>query len=127
MAILCLLLKLIFTRPVTVDSIQIFAGQRYSAVLHCTQAVGSYWIRADPDLGSTGFDGGINFAILRYAGAPDADPTTVQSSSVLPLNDTNIIPLSNPGAPGKHRTQAADVNINLDLAFNATSLKFKYR
>ncbi|KAF8888045.1 Cupredoxin [Infundibulicybe gibba] len=46
----------ISTEPLVVDSIQIFAGQRYSFVLSANQPVGNYWIRAKPnlpDLGTT--------------------------------------------------------------------------
>jgi len=35
-------------------------------------------------------DNGVNSAILRYAGAPIADPTTHNTSSKLPLVETNL-------------------------------------
>ncbi|KAH6897889.1 laccase 8 [Coprinopsis sp. MPI-PUGE-AT-0042] len=61
------------TAPLTVDSIQIFAGQRYSVILTANQPVDNYWIRALPNSGNgelpLGFDGGVNSAILRYLGA----------------------------------------------------------
>nr|AEO22162.1 laccase [Pleurotus ostreatus] len=98
--------------PIVVDSIQIFAGQRYSFVLNANQTVDNYWIRANPNLGSTGFDGGINSAILRYAGATEDDPTTTSSTST-PLEETNLVPLENPGAPGPAVPGGADININL--------------
>uniref|UniRef100_UPI00403B38C7 Laccase n=1 Tax=synthetic construct TaxID=32630 RepID=UPI00403B38C7 len=110
--------------PLTVDSIQIFAGQRYSFVLNANQPVDNYWIRALPNVGSTNFDGGINSAILRYKGAPNAEPTTTQSTSSNPLNEANLHPLENPGAPGAPTAGGADVNINLALAFSGTSGKF---
>jgi len=53
------------TRPYPVDSLQIFAGQRYSFVLNAVQPIRSYWIRAQPSSGNTGFVGGLNSAILR--------------------------------------------------------------
>ncbi|KAJ6506951.1 laccase [Mycena sanguinolenta] len=57
------------TQPLVVDSIQIYAGQRYSFVLNADQAVDNYWIRTVADGGTAGFDNGINSAILRYGTA----------------------------------------------------------
>ena len=81
-------------------------------------------MRANPDIGTTGFANGINSAILRYAGAPDAEPTTTQSTSVIPLVETNLHPLVNPAAPGKPFQGGADVNINLNFEFNFTTGTF---
>ncbi|RXW17574.1 hypothetical protein EST38_g8286 [Candolleomyces aberdarensis] len=104
-------------QPLTVDSIQIFAGQRYSFVLHANRPVDNYWIRADPNLGTDGFAGGINSAILRYAGAPVREPTTDRVPFNNPLLETRLQPLNSPAAPGVARVGAADVNINLDIGF----------
>ena len=104
----------------TVDSIQIFASQRYSFVFETNQPVDNYWIRADPDVGTTGFADGLNSAILRYAGAPIADPTTDQTTSVNPLKETSLSPLQNPGAPGKPFSGGADINFDLNITFNTT-------
>ncbi|KAH9479110.1 fatty-acyl coenzyme A oxidase [Psilocybe cubensis] len=106
-------------KPLVVDSIQIFAGQRYSFVLNATQAQGgNYWIRAKPNLAnSIGFDGGLNSAILRYSGSPEVEPTTALSLSN-PLVETNLHPLDGPGVPGVAQQGAADVNLNLAITFN---------
>ncbi|RDB26960.1 Laccase-1 [Hypsizygus marmoreus] len=112
-------------QPLTVDSIQIFAGQRYSFVLNANKPIANYWIRANPNIGTTGFDGGVNSAILRYLLAPNADPKTTQTPSTNPLVETNLHPLINPAAPGLPMPGAADVNINLAAAFDFTTLKFK--
>ncbi len=85
-------------------------AQRYSFILNSNQPVGnycvlssyprvlskevtSYWtgIRSLPDrgVGSNTFNGGLNSAILRYAGAPIQDPTTTSSVSN-PLVETNL-------------------------------------
>ncbi|PPQ95564.1 hypothetical protein CVT26_008592 [Gymnopilus dilepis] len=113
------------TKPLTVDSIQIYAGQRYSFVLNtfkADQSLGNYWIRALPNLGATskGFDGGVNSAILRYVGAKAVDPTT---TSVLknPLLETNLHPLTNPQAPGHNKP--ADKKLNLDITFSNGTFK----
>ena len=105
------------------DSIQIFVGQRYSIILNTNQPISNYWVRALPNSGSTTFDGGINSAILRYFGAPIADPTT-NSTSSNPLVETNLHPRVNQAAPGVPTPGAADVNINLDIVFNFGNLTF---
>ncbi|KAF8998386.1 laccase [Cyathus striatus] len=108
--------------PLEVDSIQIFAGQRYSFVLNANQAVDNYWIRAKPNAAnSTLFDGGLNSAILRYNGADDVDPVTVQLPNSNPMVETNLHPLENPGAPGG--SDPADYPLNLAIAFGS-NLKF---
>ncbi|KAJ7598428.1 laccase [Mycena floridula] len=105
----------ISTNPYTVDSLQIFAGQRYSFVV---------WIRANPNTGHPGFDGGRNSAILRYVGAKAVAPTTTQGVSVAPLAETSISPLVNPGAPGLANINGADYDLPLDFGFDFTTLKF---
>ncbi|KAJ3576543.1 hypothetical protein NP233_g343 [Leucocoprinus birnbaumii] len=110
------------TKPLLVDSIQIFAGQRYSFVLNANQPIGNYWIRANPNIGTTGFDGGINSAILRYVFAPNKDPTTTQTTPTKPLVEANLVPLTNPGAPGG--SAPADVALNLAIVFDITTFKF---
>lgn len=106
-------------KPLVVDSIRIFAGQRYSFVLHANQSVSNYWIRAQP---STGFgrlpdttEGGLNSAILRYAGAPDEDPKSIEVPSKLPLREPNLHPLLNPAPPG-----SPTFEMTLAIGFNGT-------
>ncbi|KJA22740.1 multicopper oxidase [Hypholoma sublateritium FD-334 SS-4] len=110
-------------QPLIVDSIQIFAGQRYSFVLNTTQAISNYWIRAEPNVGTVGFDGGVNSAILRYFGAALIDPNTTTTVTT-PLVETNLHPLTSPAAPGVATPGAADINLNLALDFDFTSLLF---
>lgn len=110
-------------QPLTVDSIQIFAGQRYSFVLRTDQPIANYWIRSQPNVGTQGFIGGVNSAILRYWGAGNADPTTTSSVSN-PLIETNLHPLVNAAAPGVPTLGAADVSINLDINFDFTTFRF---
>ncbi|KXN87073.1 Laccase-1 [Leucoagaricus sp. SymC.cos] len=105
--------------PLEVDTIQIFAGQRYSFVLNANQAVNNYWVRAQPNIvGPSGFDNGVNSAILRYKGASDADPTSAQGPNSNPLVETSLHPLENPGAPGTPQLGVANVTLNLAIAFN---------
>lgn len=97
-------------QPLTVDSLNIFAGQRYSVVIEASQTADNYCmnprqsmlcaifndtnflgIRANPSTGTTGFTGGINSAILRYDGAAIADPTTSATVGGTVLNEANLI------------------------------------
>jgi iron transport multicopper oxidase len=106
-----------------VDSIQIYAGQRYSFILVANQPVDNYLVLAIPNVGTVSFDGGLNSAILRYAGADVAEPTTTQNLTN-PLVETNLHPLQNPAAPGIPTPGAADVKLNLDIEFNVTAADF---
>ncbi|ESK93292.1 laccase [Moniliophthora roreri MCA 2997] len=111
-------------QPLVVDSIQIFAGQRYSFVLHADGPVDNYWIRAKPDVGNQDFKGGINQAILRYKGAAETDPTTESGPSMNQLMETDLHPLENPGAPGLPQPDGADINLNFALGFNPSTRLF---
>ncbi|KAK7682785.1 laccase, multicopper oxidase, benzenediol:oxygen oxidorectuctase [Cerrena zonata] len=110
------------SQPLNVDSIQIFAGQRYSFVLNANQNVGNYWVRANPNLGTTGFTGGINSAILRYQGATVAEPTTAQTTSTNPMQEPNLHPLVPTPVPGL--PQAGGVDVVKNLVFGFTGGKF---
>nr|AFV15794.1 laccase [Leucocoprinus sp. Tra.sp1.C\ len=105
--------------PVVADSIQIFASQRYSFILNANQTISNYWIRAQPNVGTTGYDGGINSAILRYLSASEEEPTTPEVTTTNLLAETSLIPLENPGAPGG--SDPADVAYNLAITFNGSA------
>ncbi|KAJ7260636.1 laccase 2 precursor [Mycena rebaudengoi] len=109
-------------QPLTVDSIQIFAGQRYSFVLAANKKADNYWIRAQPTLDGTnqGFVNATNSAILRYVGQPARDPTTV-SAIRQPLVETALHPLVCSPVPGRHVPGGADVNLNLEIGINFTT------
>ncbi|KAI0294017.1 laccase T2 copper depleted [Multifurca ochricompacta] len=104
-------------QPLIVDSLQIFAGQRYSVVLSATQPIGNYWIRALSNLLDKSYANFTNVAILRYFGAfpinPSPDPNVNIPTSVLPLVETNLHPLVPTPVPGKPFSGGADININL--------------
>ncbi len=117
------------TQPFTVDSIQIYAAQRYSFVLEANQTIDNYWIRAQPSIplaNSSGtFDNGINSAILRYQGAQNAEPPTRQiAPGVSITDDTTLSPLTSPAAPGKPVPGGADKVLNLQLGSNASGSRF---
>ncbi|CAL1697184.1 unnamed protein product [Somion occarium] len=106
------------SQPLDVDSIQIFAGQRYSFVLHANQSESNYWIRAEPNLGAnTTTLGGMNSAILRYVKAPKVEPTTVKTPSTNPLLETNLRPLVRTPVPGRPVPGGADIVKTLNLTF----------
>ncbi|KAG6828157.1 hypothetical protein H0H92_009008, partial [Tricholoma furcatifolium] len=105
--------------PLTVDSIQIFTGQRYSVVVNASQPIDNYWIRALPNTENADFSGGLNSAILRYSGAPDHEPRTPSAHpppSTNPLLETSLRPLEHPGAPGG--SGPADVSLLLNVTFD---------
>ncbi|KAF8259954.1 laccase [Lactarius quietus] len=107
-------------QPLLVDSLQIFAGQRYSVVLKANQPIGNYWIRAVPNIGNANFAGLTNLAVLRYLGASPvnpSDPTKNIPKSVQPLKQTDLHP-GNP-VPG-----GADITVNLNVALNENFTKF---
>ncbi|KAF8182576.1 yellow laccase [Pholiota molesta] len=111
------------TQPLSVDSIQIFAGQRYSFILQANQQTANYWVRALPNIAlpssnaSAPFAGGINSAILRYVGAAIADPTATQVPvSTRPLQEWNLQPLTNPAAPGAPHVGGADVVLPFNIS-----------
>nr|AKE48164.1 laccase A [Pleurotus eryngii var. ferulae] len=112
------------TQPLQVDQVQIFAGQRYSLVLNANQAVGNYWIRANPNSGDPGFANQMNSAILRYRGARNVDPRTPEKNATNPLREYNLRPLIKEPAPGKPFPGGADHNINLNFAFDPATALF---
>lgn len=116
------------TKPYTVNSIQILAGQRYSAVLHANQTVDSYWIRARPNFGNRNlnstFEGGVNSAILRYSGAPIAEPTSQQQTHNISLVETELHPLVPSPAPGKRTPDGGDVDFEFTFGFDNETFLF---
>ncbi|KAI6001779.1 laccase [Pisolithus albus] len=105
--------------PVVVDSLPVYAAQRYSVVVTADQPVGNFWIRAVSNFPNQTFDGGLNSAILRYSGAPIEDPTTEPGPYVLPFDESALHPLHNSGVPGIPGVGNADVNINLVTGLDA--------
>ncbi|KAJ6555361.1 laccase [Mycena vulgaris] len=113
-------------QPLVVDSIEIFPGQRYSFVLTANNPVSNYWIRSQPTQPGMyqDFVNGTNSAILRYLGAPKQDPST-RSAIRQPLVETALHPLVPSKVPGKHVPGGADVNLRLNIAFNASAGRYE--
>ncbi|KAG6865956.1 hypothetical protein C0991_010211 [Blastosporella zonata] len=98
------------TTPLVVDSLWIYAGQRYSVIVKADQPVSNYWIRADPlaTRATAGFDNGRNSGIFRYIGAADEEPTS-NGISTRPLNEDDLHSLEKPQPPGKPVLNGADI------------------
>ncbi|KAI9438813.1 laccase [Lactarius indigo] len=115
-------------QPLLVDSLEIFAGQRYSVVLNANQSINNYWIRAVPNAAaSQNFTDLTNLAILRYQGAPAINPSSDPNNippSVRPLKETDLHPLNPTPVPGKPVPGGADININLDVSADFVTGKF---
>jgi len=113
-------------QPLVVDSLQIFVGQRYSVVLEANQPIGNYWIRALPVSPGRDFSDFNNVAILRYDEAdcenPTNDPNVGVPVSTLPLVETNLHPLVPTPVPGNPVPGGADINIQLDVVLDLTSI-----
>ncbi|KAF9443770.1 multicopper oxidase [Macrolepiota fuliginosa MF-IS2] len=93
------------TQPLTVQKMDMLAGQRYDVVVAANQAVGNYWFNApfvggnpavNPHQNAT-----LSRAIFRYAGAAKVDPTTPMTlgpadgalveADLLPLVPTKVL------------------------------------
>ncbi|KAG6854092.1 hypothetical protein C0991_010506 [Blastosporella zonata] len=100
------------TERLVVDSLYVYAGQRYSVIVTADQPVNNYWIRADPmpTRGTAGFDNGRNSAILRYTGAKDEEPTT-NGISTRPLNEDDLRALQKQPLIGQPEVGGADIVI----------------
>ncbi|KAF5334172.1 hypothetical protein D9758_014822 [Tetrapyrgos nigripes] len=102
------------TVPLTVNQVEMLAGQRYSVVLEANQPVDNYWFNApfvggDPTR-NLNQNATLSRGILRYVGAPDAEPTAPMSlGSGTALVEANLRPVEAKPAP------EPDMNITLNL------------
>ncbi|CAE6445716.1 unnamed protein product [Rhizoctonia solani] len=104
--------------PLVVDNFDIYAGQRYSIILETNQTVANYWVSAPMDVFGAGTNPNLDttniYAVLRYEGAPDSEPTTEPLvPSGVALVEENLHAFVNPGAPGGDAP--ADVRVNLTI------------
>ncbi|TEB24804.1 laccase 17 [Coprinellus micaceus] len=108
--------------PKVVGGFEIFAGQRYSVVVHADQPVRNYWIRAPMELQHDSDNDNLDpedvYAVLHYEGAPNAEPTTrADRSPSNVLKEYELAPLENPGAPGG----SAPADHVIDLQYSRTT------
>jgi iron transport multicopper oxidase len=124
----------ILTEPYEVDSIYLYAGQRYSHILDTRYTKpDAYWIRAQPERLIYTFlereESGANYtipfwknntnvAVLRYTNSPNLFPIIPADVNVPvhthPLVESELRPLRSQRAPGVPKLGYADVNIKLD-------------
>jgi iron transport multicopper oxidase len=113
----------------SIDSVTIYPGQRYSAILNAHLPVDNYWIRVLPVADGLTFPSGVyagdgNAAILRYLGAPIWHPIT-RSTVRHALDESQLIPYANAAPPGSPSVIAPDV-YSLDLDFTLDRTNFVY-
>ncbi|KAG6906721.1 hypothetical protein DXG01_012436 [Tephrocybe rancida] len=115
-----------YTAPIVVDSLWVYAGQRYSVIVHANQPVNNYWIRADPlsTRGPSGFDGGRNSAIFRYVGANTTEEPKTNGISARPLNEDNLHALVHPEPPGCPEPGGADMVIPIRQRYHEDTKLF---
>lgn len=107
------------TEPVPANAVTVYAAQRYSVVVNANQPVSNYWIRAVPSDGyAQNTTGGVSSAILRYVGAPIAEPIDRPLGPGTILNEANLHALTDPQAPGGPGLGQADLVLPLALDFN---------
>ncbi|EIM92984.1 laccase subfamily 2 [Stereum hirsutum FP-91666 SS1] len=105
-------------QPMTVDKLDLLAGQRYSVILVADQAVDNYWINA-PYVGGSparnlNQNSTLSRAILRYAGANETDPVTPMTDGPadgVVLLESNLHPLVATPPP----TPDLNFTFNLDV------------
>ncbi|KAF8583110.1 multicopper oxidase [Ramaria rubella] len=110
--------------PLTVDSFNIYVAQRYSIVLTANQPVANYWIRSPMTVSGASNNKNLNtnniFAVLHYAGAPNAEPTTKADGGGggTLLQEQNLHAINEP-VPGGNGP--ADRTIDLDFTKSTDS------
>ncbi|KAJ6544362.1 laccase 16 [Mycena capillaripes] len=114
----------IATVPLTVTSFEIHAAQRYSVVLTANQAPNNYWIHAPMVVDKSNVK-----AILRYAGAPVADPATILAPVPLKngggmLQEFQLATLINPGAPGGSAPADHVIDLNFDAIWEINGIVY---
>ncbi|KAF9446426.1 multicopper oxidase [Macrolepiota fuliginosa MF-IS2] len=104
--------------PVVVQNVDVYTAQRVSVILNANQPVNNYWVRAPPTGGSPAnnpnFNPNLTLAILRYKGARNVEPTTVNVPGHK-LLDQEMHPIAQE-MPGKLGDGPPDVAITLNIA-----------
>ncbi|KAJ7820957.1 laccase [Mycena leptocephala] len=103
--------------PTPFQRADIYAAQRISLILKANQSVDNYWIRAPPTGGNAknnpNLDPSLTRAILRYVGAPEVEPTTVDIPGAK-FDDALMHPIASEG-PGNLGSKPADKTIVLSI------------
>lgn len=109
-----------YVEPYTVDTIQIYAAQRYSFILNADKSIDNYWIRTNPDPSEP--MNATTTAILRYIGAPNIDPQTASVANDH-MNETLLRSLYEP--PARLLEPNPDVRINVVMSKDDLTFNFK--
>lgn len=107
-----------YVEPYTVDSIQIYAAQRYSFILNADQQVDNYWVRAIPDPSEP--MNATTTAILRYIDAPAVNPQTVNITNNY-LNETLLRSLTE---TPRLLEPNPDITLNMVMSKNDSTYNF---
>ncbi|KAJ6586497.1 laccase2 [Mycena vulgaris] len=104
--------------PMPFQNADVYAAQRISIILNANQTVDNYWIRAPPTGGNVTNNPNLNpnltLAILRYEGAPEVEPTTVNVPGPK-MDDGLMHPIASEG-PGNLGSGPPDFAVTLNIA-----------
>ena len=103
--------------PYSTQWLFIGIGQRYDVIITATQAISSYWFRADVQLACGANNNNFNIkAIFNYAGAPAGEPTTLGAAYTQRCSDeTTIVPYVKKDVPsGDFLTHVQQLNVSLN-------------
>ncbi|KAJ7916089.1 laccase 3 [Mycena leptocephala] len=113
--------------PVAFQNADVYAAQRISIILNANHSNNISWFPhtdprtahrrkrgQQPELHVTLFDPTLTRAILRYEGAPDVEPTTVEVPG-LKMDDSLMHPIASEG-PGNLGSAPADFAVTLNIA-----------
>jgi iron transport multicopper oxidase len=96
--------------------------------MNANQQIDNYWIRALPNSGrgnlDSTFENGVNSAILRYKGAEEQEPTSMQQAQMIPLVEGNLHPSNGIAVPGKPEPDGADTTFNFTLDYDPNAHRF---
>ncbi|KAJ7113583.1 laccase 6 [Mycena epipterygia] len=104
--------------PMPFQKADVYAAQRLSIILHANQSVDNYWIRAPLTKGCA-VQANLTLAILRYEGAPEVEPRTMDVNGTK-LDDSLMHPIASEG-PGKLGSGPPDKAIMLNISQNQGS------
>lgn len=103
-------------KPLSVTSVVLAIGQRYDVIVTANQAVGNYWIRANVELACASANSGAGLAILSYAGAAIANPTTSAWSAVANCQAPSPLTpwvINNVGSVDAFKAQVTSLNVDI--------------
>ncbi|KAF2264478.1 hypothetical protein CC78DRAFT_580261 [Lojkania enalia] len=105
-------------KPFVTDQLTLAIGQRYDVIINANQTSGNYWMRVGVGTqcgGNNILNAGLQIgAILHYADAPDAEPTTTGVTLSTACDDeTNLVPFVPNTVP-----QSVVTDFNEELSLN---------